>query len=399
MKKILIVIHDMRIGGAQKSLLSFLQGLAVDKRASEYEVQVLPLNPCGEFLKLIPSNVKVVFPEHTLSWVGQHMGLELLRKHFSLRGLIGETMWLVRKALKLFPRQLNGTQRIWRNWRRLVPMREEKYDIAIGYMDGTPSYYVMDKVQADKKVMWLHNDYQKEKYDPSFDAGYYQKCDGIITVSESCRKNLLLSHPQHAEKVHVLENISAQSMITLQSQQDGAAEYEKIKAPKLLTVGRLNKQKGLDLALLAAKCLKEKGYAFTWLVVGEGAERSNLENSLKEYGLEKYVFLIGSRENPYTYMRKCDILVSTSRYEGKPIVLDEAKMLCKPIVVTDYPTVADSITHGEDGWVVSTTGEAIAEGIIRLWEDETLRSKLVSNLESQPKGNETVLNRYIEIML
>ncbi len=399
MKKILIVIHDMRIGGAQKSLLSFLQALEADERASAYEVQVLPLNPRGEFMTQIPDGIKVIFPDHTLSWVGQHAGKELLLKHFSLRGLIGETMWIIRKALKLFPKQLNGTQRIWTNWRKLIPVREEKYDVAIGYMDGTPSYYVMDKVQADKKVMWLHNDYQKEKYDASFDAEYYQKCDGIITVSESCKQNLLLSHPQHVRKVHVLENISAYAMIAFRSQENGATEYEKAKTLKLLTVGRLNKQKGLDLALLAAKSLMERSYDFTWLIVGEGAERSSLENSLKEYGLEEHVLFIGSRENPYAYMKKCDILVSTSRYEGKPIVLDEAKMLCKPIVVTNYPTVADSVTHGENGWVVSMTGEAIAEGIIRLWEDEALRRKLVVSLEAAPKGNEALLNRYIEIML
>ncbi len=399
MKKILIVIHDMRIGGAQKSLLSFLQALAADERASAYEVQVLPLNPRGEFMTQIPDGVKVIFPDHTLSWVGQHAGKELLLRHFSFRGLIGETVWIIRKALKLFPKQLNGTQRIWTNWRKLIPVREEKYDIAIGYMDGTPSYYVMDKVQADKKVMWLHSDYDKQGYAPSFDAAYYEKSDTVITISDACKAAIERAHPSCKAKMHVLENISAYSLIREQSEVEGAPEFDDAQCPHILTVGRLHPQKGIDLAVDAARCLKEKGFSFRWLVAGEGSERTALEHKINEYGLENHIFLLGSRRNPYVYMKKCDILVQPSRVEGKSIVLDEAKMLCKPMVVTNYPTVADSVTHGENGWVVSMTGEAIAEGIIRLWEDEALRRKLVVSLEAAPKGNEALLNRYIEIML
>ncbi len=398
MKKILIVIHDMRIGGAQKSLLSFLEEFAADNRSGQYEVHVLPLNPCGEFLSRIPSKVKVAEPDRVLRWAGQHMSKELLARHFSLRGLIGETMWVLRKAFHLFPGQLNGTQRIWANWRRLIPRCREKFDVAIGYMDGTPSYYVMDKVQAEKKVLWLHSDYQKQSYDSAFDKPYFDRCDALITVSQACRQTLQAAHPAEKEKMHVLENISAYSCVKADSEENGANEFDGSRGVKLLTVGRLHPQKGADIAVEAARILKERGIPFHWLIAGEGTERAELERRISAYGLEDCFVLMGSRENPYVYMRKCDILIQPSRVEGKSIVLDEAKMLCKPIVVTNYPTVADSITHGEDGWVVGMTGEAVAEGIIRLAQDEALRKKLVANLEAQPKGNAALINRYIEIM-
>ena len=98
-------------------------------------------------------------------------------------------------------------------------------------------------------------------------------------------------------------------------------------------------------------------------------------------------------------MSKCDILVQPSRIEGKSIVLDEAKLLCKPIVVTNYPTVGDSVRHGESGWVVDMTGEAIAGGVLRMWEDEQLRDRIVRKLESQPKGNEALVQRYMDTMM
>lgn len=399
MKKILIVIHDMRIGGAQKSLLSFLQSFAAEGHCADYDVHVLPLNPRGEFLAQIPAGVTVDMPDNTLRWLGQHMSRELLVKHFSLRGLLGEMLWVLRKALHLFPKGLNLSQRVWRSWKRLIPICKEKYDVAIAYMDGTPGYYVMDKVQADKKVLWLHSDYQKQAYAPAFDEGYYRDCDAIVTVSEECRETIRRAHPAQSDKMHVLENISSYAMVKAKSMEHGAEEFDGTAGAKLLSVGRLHVQKGMDIAIDAACCLKERGFAFRWLIAGEGSERPSLEKKIAEYGLENHVFLLGSRQNPYVYMTKCDILIQPSRIEGKSIVLDEAKMLCRPIVVTNYPTVGDSVRHGETGWVVDLTGEAIAGGVLRMWEDTQLRDGIIRKLESQPKGNEALVQRYIDTMM
>ena len=400
MKKILIVIHDMRIGGAQKSLLSFLQALDAAGKCSEYDIHVLPLNPTGEFLSQIPASVTVNMPDNTLRWLGQHMSRELLTKHFSLRGLIGEGLWLLRKLLGRFPRGLNLPQRVWHSWRGIIPQRRETYDVAIAYMDGTPAYYVMDKVQAEKKVLWLHSDYEKQGYDPAYDARFYRDCDAAVTVSAECLETLRRAHPEQADKLHVLENISSCMVVRAASRESAAAlEFDGAQGLKLLSVGRLHPQKGMDIAVKAARCLKSQGGEFRWLIVGEGSERPMLEKMIAEYGLESQIFLLGARLNPYAYMAKCDILVQPSRIEGKSIVLDEAKMLCVPIVATRYPTVGDAITHGENGWVTDMTGEALAEGVRHLQQDERLRAEIIRNLENSPGDNAELLPRYIETML
>lgn len=399
MKKVLIVIHDMRIGGAQKSLLSFLQSFAARGHCAEYDVHVLPLNPRGEYLTQIPEGIKVDLPDHPLRWLGQHASVELLTKYFSIRGVLGEGMWLARKALGLFPKGLNLSQRVWHSWKGIIPARKEKYDVAIAYMDGTPGYYVMDKVQAERKVLWLHSDYQKQAYDPSFDEDYYRRSDVVVTVSEECRETLRQAHPAHDGKMHVLENISSFALVKAAGEADGAEEFNGTEGLRLLTVGRLHRQKGMDLALEAARRLREKEIAFRWLIVGEGSERPVLEKMLADYGLENHVFLLGSRLNPYVYMRKCDILIQPSRIEGKSIVLDEAKMLCKPIVATRYPTVGDAVQHGDTGWVADMTGDAIAGGILHLAENDALRAKIIRNLETLPKGNEELAEQYIETMM
>jgi len=398
MKKILIVIHDMRIGGAQKSLLSFLQCLEEDASRADYEIHLLPLRPEGEFLAQLPPSVILVEPNRALRWMGSHLNAALVLKHFSLRGMIGEGLWLLRKLLKRFPKELNDAQKLWRSWKRLIPACGECYDAAIAYMDGVSGYYVVDKVKAGRKVLWLHNDYEKVRYAPAFDAPYYAAADQLITISDECLESLRRHHPEQSGKMAVLPNMTSYQMLKSRSEEGDCPEYKGTIGLKLLTVGRLNAQKGIDLAIRAAELLRAEGVDFTWLVAGEGGERESLEKQLKEARLGNHFQLIGARMNPYAYMRECDILVQSSRYEGKSIVLDEAKMLCKPIVATDYSTVRDAVTHGETGLIVEMTPEGIAGGIRTLRQDDKLRARLVDTLQAMPKGNTEALQQYIDLM-
>lgn len=398
MKKILIVIHNMNIGGAQKSLLSFLQCLQMDARHEEYDIHVLPLDPKGPFLAQVPDCFTVKLPDKVLRWMSASLSARLLVQFFSWRGVAGELVWLLRKCLRRFPENMNTPQKIWHSWKAFVPPCNEKYDVAVAYMDGTPAYYVMDKVQADKKVLWLHSNYLEQGYQVEFDKPYFQQCDEIITVSEECREAICRAHPENGEKIKILENISAASLVQAQSVKIGATEFDEAGGMRLLTVGRLHEQKGIDLAVDAARCLKEQGIDFSWLIVGEGTQRAVLERKIAAYSLEKQVFLLGARTNPYVYMAKCDILVQPSRVEGKSIVLDEAKLLCKPIVVTEYSTVHDAIEHGKTGWIVGMEGSAIAEGIRHLRTQPELCKHLVDSLKSLPKGNEVLVGDYINTM-
>lgn len=398
MKRVLIVIYDMRIGGAQKSLLSFLQTLAQDERCSKYQIDLMPFNPTGEFLLQIPEGINIKQPPRILRWMGTKMSKDLLFRHFSLSGFLGECMWVLRKKLRLLYEHGNVQQKLWQVWHTFIPVLKDEYDVAISYIDGTASYYVMDKVNAGKKVLWLHTDYQKMGYDAGLDARFFRECDAIATISAECREVLRSVLPELGEKIHVIENITSADTVTAMALEGSCPEYPAEPCLRLLTVGRLHHLKGLDMAVDAAKALRDAGIAFRWLVVGEGGERKVLEEQIHVSGLDSCFCLIGSRNNPYQYMRECDILVQTSRCEGKSIVLDEAKILGKPIVVTSYPTVYDAVEHEETGLIVDMNVDSICQGILRMATDDALRKRIVSNLQKIPKGNEKELSRYIDIM-
>ena len=394
MKKILIVIRDMKIGGAQKSLLSFLQCLLSSQEGREVELSLMVIDPQGPFLSQIPQNVKLVDAPEELLWLSVSISSKLLR-HLSLQSIKGELRWLVQKKKRP---ALHIAQQKWSCWKPFVPENAEKYDVAISYIDGCPNYYVMDKVCADKKVLWIHSDYQKQGYDPAFDRPFFENSDAIVTISDRCRQSIIAAFPQMAEKVHILENITAYDAVVQKSKEGKCPEFADAKGLKLLTVGRLHQQKGIDLAVGAAKLLKEAGVSFKWLVAGEGAQRADLQKMIDESGLSQYFHLIGARENPYAYMAQCDMIVQPSRVEGKSIILDEAKILCKPIIATNYATVQDSITHEKTGGVVGMTEQEICDGILHLHKNPQLCGQMVHNLQNAPKGNEDELEQYVKIM-
>ncbi len=394
-----MVIHDMRIGGAQKSLLSFLQCFVQSQFKEQYEISLLVIDPKGPFMAQIPEEIGLLKPTKPLRWTGSSFGKDLLFHHFSMGSLMGEGRWLLRKATKSFPKGWNLQQKLWDSWSRYIPAMEEHYDIAIAYMDGIPNYYVTDKVSADKKVLWVHSEYQKQGYHSGFDHPYYQKADRIITISENCKLCIQRQFPDLQEKIHVLENITPSRPVLEKSKEGDAPEFSQYQGLKLLSVARLNRQKGIDLAVEAAELLRQEGIDFLWLVAGDGPEREDLENRISALELGDRFQLLGSRENPYVYMAGCDILIQPSRVEGQSLVLREAKVLHKPIVATNYTTVGDSLCHEENGLIVEMTPRGIADGVLRLVKDNKLKNALIQNLQAMPQGNEDELSRYISVMM
>ena len=147
----------------------------------------------------------------------------------------------------------------------------------------------------------------------------------------------------------------------------------------LITLGRLEIVKGIDLAIRACKILTEKGVPVVWHVFGDGSKRDMLTGLIDELQLRDSFILEGSVPNPLPYLKAAEIFVQPSRQEGKSIALDEAKILGKAIVVTNYASVSDQITDRETGLITGMEPEQIAGGILELLSDSELRRRLATN--------------------
>src|SRR5690606_24582283 len=285
-----------------------------------------------------------------------------------------------------------GEQLSWKHVSASIPKLESSYDLAIGFLEKSSIYYVVEKVTASMKVGFIHNDYRLLGMKKQFDLPYFEKLDKIFTVSPSCEQILNEEFPEFARKTSVMYNVVSTQLLRRMA----AETVEMEDSIKLVSVGRLHHQKGFDIAIDACRLLVDRGYDIRWYVLGEGSERQRLERLISENNLAEHCLLLGTRSNPYPYMANADIYVQPSRFEGKAISIDEAKILCKPIVVANFSTVRDQITHGVDGLISELDPIALADTIQMLVDDAALRDRFVKHLESCSLGTESEVDKLYE---
>lgn len=178
---------------------------------------------------------------------------------------------------------------------------------------------------------------------------------------------------------------------------------------KLLSVGRFSEAKNYDnvpdICKRIIQYLKDDSiqkadavFPIKWYIIGYGGDEELIRQKIKESGMENNVILLGKRSNPYPYIKACDIYVQPSRYEGKSVTVREAQMLCKPVVVTNYPTASSQIQTGVDGLIVPMDNDACAKGLAEFILNDSLQKKIVTYLETHDYGNEMEVEKIYDLL-
>lgn len=392
--KILFVMPSLGSGGAEKSFVSMLPLLSRDK----FDIHVMVVKEGGLFYPLLPGNgiTYINAPKNFKIALGS-MHSRYMKEECTLwdrmRKLISNMIVRLHSIMGLGLLQLT-----WEIWKAKIPTQQERYDVAVSFMDGMTNFYVIDKVNAKKKILWVHNDYNKIKTNIKYEHPFFAKADNVVTISDICVKSLKENFTDIAEKFICLENISSGQMINTMADDFSPQEYKDLNdTVKILSIGRLSPQKGFDMAIDAAAILKNQGFKFKWHIIGVGALRDSLQRQIASCGLQEDVLLLGERKNPYPYIKHCDMVLQTSRYEGKSIVLDEAKILHKPIIATRYPSVSDNIEDGQSGIVCDINAASIADAIIKLSDDRRKQHDLIAYLNENCNGNEHEIEKYDQL--
>lgn len=385
MKKILFMINSLTIGGSEKSLISLLSLLDYSK----YEVDILMLKKGGEFEKYLPNQVNVLDIPRYYRYLNRDY--KNIKRLDSFRYRVYK--YKCSLALRIngkFSKTINGEQILYKCQSSILEKLSKKYDVAIAYSQGFPTYYIVDKVEAKKKVAWINCDYATTVYDKEFDYKYYKEIDKIIAVSKTVRDSIVNLQPEYEEKLEVILDIVNPDLINKMSNEKKVIESRSCYI-NILTVGRLViHHKGYDLAVKAAKNLKDKGYKFKWYVVGEGPDRKKIEEIIKRNNLNNEFILLGKRDNPYPYMKRCDIYVQPSRKEGFGLTVVEAKILKKPIVCTNFNTAKELINNKIDGLIVDMDSKSISEGIERYIEDKKFYLSISKKLDKEESYSSTM---------
>lgn len=388
MKRIIFVMYSLNNGGAERSLVNLLS--EIDPK--RYDIDLLLFAKEGMFLEQIPSYVKVLNVPAVLENLYSSN-----KKNQSLKLIIYKYIATAITHILENGIQTQNAARWLKFYSRIVPRLVGNYDIAVAYISRDVMYYVVDKVDADRKIVFIHNDYATAGHPKKYDTPYFEKIDKLATISNTCAEVLIREFPQFQKKIHNVPNLTSSTIIRKRAAENIPIEFINDSIFKIVSVGRLNEQKGFDLAIQAAKKLKLKGYKFHWYIIGNGELKNTLEKQIRELRIEKCFSLSGAHKNPYIYMKNCDIIAQTSRWEGKSVVLDEAKIIGTPILTTNYPTAKDQILDGKEGIIVDMEPEAIANGIERLMLQKELRINIHNYLISHEYGNAEEIKQYYEL--
>lgn len=385
-KKILFIISSFESGGVSKSMSSLLN--VVD--TSLYDVDCFVLNPSGVFLSSIPSSITMISDERTsLLFSKFPQNLIFLAK----KGWFWDAFIRVLVAFFMtFNKGIGGwllSRRIYR-----IPKR---YDLAVDYNGQHQLYYLIDYVEATKKVTFFHSDYEKWPYYYSMDCKYFPLVNQIFTISDQCVSSLKKFFPAQESKIDLFENISSIQQIQEMTNQSISDPLD-TSILSFITIGHLSPNKGTDLAFEVAHLLKKKGISFKWYFLGENQDKATYNQLKKDYNIEDCIVELGVKANPYPYIKQATIVVHLSKFEGKSIALDEAKILCKPIVVTNFSTVNDQFQNGYNASIVSFNAHEIAETLLKLVNTPSLQQQYSQNLRNDCKDNSNEIEKLYHLI-
>lgn len=391
MKKICFVMPRLGMGGAEKSLLSLLHILAERK---DLQVDLLLFKREGELLEQLPPSVRLVEPEESLKVAYSRFSLKNCR---SFRTACVTFLRPMATALtRLSARNSNRRQQLrWKYaYRHLIAPWQEKYDYACGYLEGQSVYYVVDKMQADKKYGWCHSDYDSMGFKAAADAPYYDKLDTVIPLPDKCCEKLMKHFPEQADKMLPISPVILPAYVRNAAEAPCPEEFAGFDGLRFLSLGRLVEVKGFDMAIEAAAVLKKAGLRFRWYILGDGPLRRELEQQIQKLDVADCVFLPGVVTNPYPYMKAATLFVQSSRFEGKSVALTECKMLRLPTVATAYATVKDQLTDGVDGVIAQMDAQDLAQKILELAQDETRLAHMREQLSAAQFDDAQVRQSY-----
>ncbi|MBR3673348.1 MAG: glycosyltransferase [Clostridia bacterium] len=298
--------------------------------------------------------------------------------------------------------------------------KEENITHTISFCTRMNYFNVMSKVN-DETIISIRNYLSKsEKDEKNFliikkSAKY---ADKIVVVSEVLIEDQVKNFNADKQNIYVINNFLDEEKIESKFIEDGSEQ--KIKNEKVvLNVGRLTYQKGQVNLINAFRKVVDALPDAKLVILGQGNLKDDLEKRIKLLSLSNNVYLMGFQDNPYMYMKKSQLFVLSSFYEGMSNVILEAMYCGLPIISTDcksgtrellapntdFNKINTNITREEYGILVpviqnQNDEKLLAEAIIELLRNRELREKYSNQSKKRAKefSKDKIMKKWIEII-
>lgn len=398
--RIFINMHYMALGGAERALLGLLNAIDTNR----VDVDLFLNQHEGEFMPLIPKKINLLAERRGYNSIERPMKTILLEGQFGvlLGRLKAKRQYLkYHHSLPVNDQAVDASafQYIADGVDPYLPSLHNlgQYDLAISFLQ--PHNIVLNKVRTKKRIAWIHTDYSTVHINVEKELPVWAAFDYIASISPDCTRSFLEKFPSLEPKIVEIENILSTAFVREQANLLNVEKEMSFSGLKLLSIGRYCYQKNFDNVPDIAKRIMEQGNMdLRWYIIGFGQDEDLIKKMIAEAGMEEHIILLGKKENPYPYIKACDIYVQPSRYEGKSVTVREAQVLCKPVIITNYTTSGSQVQDKIDGVIVPMDNEGCACGIIDAIMNPDLLNSISSYLSTHDYGNEKEVEKVYKLI-
>ncbi|MBP3502944.1 MAG: glycosyltransferase [Clostridia bacterium] len=340
-KKILFGITSLGLGGAERVLVDIS-----NKLCEKYDITIFSIYDKGELKKELNKNIKF-----KSLYDCRYDELSKIQK-----------MWIPIKIL-LFSKFIYNKK------------IKQDYDVEISFLEGPITRLFATKNNKTKKIAWIHNDIKrvfgsgiKSKLKRNIDKKIYTKYNDLVFVSnDNMEKFQEIYNDINTENMHVIYNYIDSELVIKKSKDyiNFGNHFGQLDEKIFVTVCRLVKQKALDRLIKIHSKLIKNGYKHKFYIIGDGPEKENLKSLIDQENVKETFILLGKKENPYPYIKQADYFCLLSYFEGYGMVLEEAKILNKKIIITDT-AARESLEGYKKGIILDNSEEGIYNGLLKI---------------------------------
>ena len=368
MKKILFGITSLTLGGAERVLVDL-----ANKLCEKYEITIFTIYANGELEKQLSKNVN-------LKTLYKKQYLEL-------------SNW-ERKIVPI--KVLLNKKKIYNNYIKA------NYDVEISFLEGPITRLFGVRNNKTRKISWIHNDISlvfgnglKAKLKRFIDKIVYSKYDTLVFVSKENLKNFNETYKMLADvKKEVIYNYIDTNRIIEKAEEKTETGFSK-KSINLVTVARLVPQKAIGRFIEVHSKLINEELNHEVYVIGDGPEKEKLEKSIKENNVENSFHLLGKKENPYPYIKNANYFCLLSNFEGYGMVLEEAKILGKPIIITNT-AAREAVENYKNSIILENSKEGIYNGLKEILKEKKQENTEISQLKEY--DNSKIIGQVVELI-
>ncbi|SER55220.1 Glycosyltransferase involved in cell wall bisynthesis [Butyrivibrio fibrisolvens] len=311
--KILVVVSSLSDGGAQRVASNLTLGLP-----SECEIDIL-----------INNAQDITYP-----YKGRILNLGL-----KLENNKGKLSY----QIKVFIRRLKVLKNL---------KKSGGYDAVISFLDSANIANILTGNKHSRVIATVHSKLSASGFDWKYKyivfplvKMFYNKADQVVAVSKGIEDDLRDNLKYTGDNIITIYNgFDFEKIIESSNESLSQEEMDFISGKKVIVaVGRLCRAKGYWNLIRAFSLISSKDDKVRLLIIGDGEHRDYLHKLCKDMGLDKVVLLTGNVDNPFKYIKKSDVFVMSSLYEGLPSSLIEAMSLHVPCVATDFQSGAREI--------------------------------------------------------